>query len=112
MPRATKRDLIIELSNQSGQTHFEVEKSLDMFLDAITRHLEKGEGVVVRGFGTLDIRVAKSKIGRNPKRPGSEKLIPDRCVVRFRPSRELKEKVALVPVETIRGEARTDDQQE
>jgi nucleoid DNA-binding protein len=45
--------------------------------------------------------VAKAKIGRNPNRPQAEVKIPDRCVVRFKPGKELKDAVASLPTSQI-----------
>jgi hypothetical protein len=45
--------------------------------------------------------VAKGKVGRNPKQPNSDVMIPDRCVVRFKPSKELKIRVASVPIHQV-----------
>jgi DNA-binding protein HU-beta/integration host factor subunit alpha len=36
----------------------------------------------------------KAKIGRNPKNPAKDVVIPSRAAVRFKPGKELKEKVA------------------
>jgi nucleoid DNA-binding protein len=41
--------------------------------------------------------VAKAKVGRNPNKPEDSVIIPDRCVVRFKPGRELKAVVAALP---------------
>lgn len=101
MNSATKRDIIIELSDRGGKRHADVENALDGFLGVIFNSLAQGRHVTLRGFGTFEVCVAKSKIGRNPAIPGSEMRIPDRCVVKFRPSRELRERVAAVPVGNV-----------
>lgn len=101
MSSVNKRDIIIELSNQGGKRHVDVESSIEAFLEFLSKSLSQGRHVTLRGFGTFEVSVAKSKIGRNPNIPGSEMRIPDRCVVKFRPSRELKESVAKVPVEKV-----------
>lgn len=101
MSSLTKRDIIIELADEAGKTHSEVERSIDSVVGAIFDSLSVGRHVSLRGFGTFEVCVAKSKIGRNPNIPGSEVRIPDRCVVKFRPSKELKERVARVPVDKV-----------
>lgn len=101
MANVTKRDLVIALSNEGGHKHAEVEGVIERFVDLVSRSLAEGKDVTLRGFGTLEIRVAKAKIGRNPNRPGSDVRIPDRCVIRFKPGRELKERVARLPVDVV-----------
>lgn len=109
MANVTKRDLVIDLSNQAGLKQAQVEELLDNLVELISRRLAEGCDVSLRGFGTLEVRVAKSKIGRNPKRPGSEVLIPDRCMVRFKPGRELKDRVARLAVESFLSSRNTDE---
>ena len=101
MSSVTKRDIIIDLSNEGGKTHAEVENSIDALLGLVFDRLAEGRHVSLRGFGTFEVCVAKSKIGRNPNIPGSEVRIPDRCVVKFRPAQELKQRVARVAVEKV-----------
>ena len=45
-------------------------------------------------FGTFSIRKKKSRIGRNPKTK-EKKIISDREVVLFKPSKEFKEFINL-----------------
>ena len=97
MTTVTKRDIITELSDKTGLKHHQVAEVLDGLMEVITQKVEKGHDVTFRTFGTFEVCVAKSKIGRNPNKPQDEVLIPDRCVVRFKPGRELKERVAALP---------------
>ena len=101
MPTATKRDMITELSDQTGLKHHQVAEVIDGLVELIGKKMEQGHDVTFRKVGTFEVRVAKSKIGRNPNKPKDEVLIPDRCVVRFKPGRELKERVAKLPPESI-----------
>lgn len=94
MATVTKRDMITELSDLTGLKHHQVADVLDGLIDLIGKKAEQGHDVTFRTFGTFEVRVAKSKIGRNPNQPKNEVLIPDRCVIRFKPGRELKERVA------------------
>jgi nucleoid DNA-binding protein len=104
MSNITKRDLVIDLSNKSGLTQSQVVELVESFIGLASQRLSEGNNITLRGFGTFEVRVAKSKIGRNPHKPGSEVRIPDRCVIRFKPGRELKDAVARVPVEKVRGQ--------
>lgn len=103
MATVTKRELVNDLSNQTGMKQSDVAHLVDAFIEIVGNRLEEGHDVTFRTFGTFELRVAKSKIGRNPNKPASEVVIPDRCVVRFKPGRELKERVAALPPEKITG---------
>ena len=76
MATVTKRDLVIRLSNEVGMTQQEVLRILQKSLDLITAELAGGNTVVMRNFGTFEVRVTKAKVGRNPKDPGKEVPIP------------------------------------
>jgi len=98
MGTITKRDLVVQISDQTGLTQHQVFDVLQLFLDNITSHLAQNNEVVLRNFGTFEIRVAKAKIGRNPNAPAKDVPIPARSIVKFKPGKELKEKVAsLLP---------------
>ena len=98
MGTITKRDLVVQISDQTGLTQHQVFDVLQLFLDNITSHLAQNNEVVLRNFGTFEIRVAKAKIGRNPNDPAKDVPIPARAIVKFKPGKELKVKVAsLLP---------------
>jgi len=92
----TKRDIVVHVSNKTGLTQQEVSGVLQSTLDFITTSLANGNEVVMRNFGTFEVRRTKPKIGRNPNRQGTEMVIPPRAVVKFKPGKEMREKVAQV----------------
>lgn len=96
MGTITKRDLVVQISDQTGLTQAQVFDVLQLCLDNITSHLAQNNEVVLRNFGTFEIRVAKAKIGRNPNNPAKDVAIPARAIVKFKPGKELKEKVATL----------------
>ena len=49
----------------------------------------------------------KAKVGRNPKDPGKDVPIPPRAVVKFKPGKEMKEKVARI-LPAIQQQAQVD----
>ena len=93
MATVTKRDLVIKISNESGLTQQQVFSVLQELLDAVNASLAAGDEVVLRNFGSFQVRVTKAKVGRNPNQPGSDVAIPPRAVVKFKPGKELKEGV-------------------
>ena len=62
-------------------------------LDAIAAELIAGHSIELRKFGVFEIKVRKSRKGRNPNRPENEVVIPPRTVVKFRAGKELKDAV-------------------
>ena len=96
MATITKRDLVVRISNETGLTQQQVFDVVQRTLDAVTSDLAQGHTVVMRNFGTFEVRQTKAKVGRNPKNPGLEVPIPPRAVVKFKPGKEMKEKVAPV----------------
>ncbi len=111
MQTITKKELVAELSDTTGIKHADILAMLEAFMDLVSQHLAQGNEITLRTFGTFDLRVAKGKVGRNPKLPNSDVMIPDRHVVRFRPSKELKTSVAALPVHKMNGShvQQTDD---
>lgn len=101
MATVTKRELVGKLSDRMGVTQQVAAGWMEALLEELTDCLKKGHDVTFRTFGTFELRVAKGKLGRNPNRPEKVVQIPDRCVVRFRPGRELKEMVAELPPELL-----------
>jgi nucleoid DNA-binding protein len=96
MATVTKRDLVVRISNETGLTQQQVFDVLQKTLDAVTADLAQGHSVVMRNFGTFEVRQTKAKVGRNPKNPSQDVPIPPRAVVKFKPGKEMKEKVAPI----------------
>ncbi len=96
MATITKRDLVVKISNDTGQTQQQVFAVVQDFLDTVTGFLADGDEVVLRNFGAFQVRKTRAKVGRNPNKPGTDVIIPPRAVVKFKPGKEMKEKVAAL----------------
>lgn len=99
MATITKRELANKITDTLGSrgvkiTTQEVLEMIQVMIDETSEALARGDTVTMRKFGTFEVREMKAKIGRNPKSPGKEVVIPARAAVRFKPGNELKEKVA------------------
>lgn len=99
MATITKRELAIKITDQLGLkghelTQQDVLEVVQTLINEITASLAQGDTVVMRNFGTFLVREMKAKIGRNPKKPGKPVPIPARAAVKFKPGKEMKEKVA------------------
>ena len=98
MATVTKRDLVVKVSDETGLTQQQVFNVIQKTLDEVTSSLSDRNEVVLRNFGAFQVRRTKAKVGRNPNKPGTDVVIPPRAVVKFRPGKEMKEKVArLLP---------------
>tara|TARA_Y100001970_G_C13801204_1_gene635129 strand:- start:43 stop:333 length:291 start_codon:yes stop_codon:yes gene_type:complete len=85
----TKKEIINSLYMQLGFSKKILENILEDFLDILLKELMKNKIVKISKFGTFILRNKKSRIGRNPKTL-EKKIIQERNVILFRPSRELK----------------------
>ena len=87
-----KAELVEAISKVTRQTKAETERTLDAFIDVVTKNIQKKEGVKLVGFGAFGASERKARVGRNPQ-TGEEIQIPARTVPVFRPGKELKESV-------------------
>lgn len=105
MATITKRELVIKISDETGLRQGAVLDLIQRTLDAITEALANGDTVVIRRFGSFHVRETGAKVGRNPKKPAKDVVIPARATVKFKPANQLKAKVEpLLP--RLREEAR------
>ena len=107
MKTVTKRDLVVQISNETGMTQQQVFDVIQKTLDTITKTLSGGDEVVLRNFGSFQVRETKQKIGRNPNKPDTDVIIPPRAIVKFKPGKEMKERVANV-LHQIQNQETTD----
>ncbi len=89
----TKRDLIVQISIETGMVQSEVRELVQKTLDHICQSVSEGKTVELRNFGVFEVIVRKARIGRNPKTPASDAPIPPRAVVKFKPGKEMREAV-------------------
>ena len=89
----TKRDLVVKISKETGMIQSDVAEIVQKTLDSIAEDLIAGNTIELRNFGVFEIKIRKSRKGRNPNKPKNEVVIPERAVVKFRAGKELKEAV-------------------
>lgn len=99
MKTITKRELAMKITDRLGAnghkiTQQDVIEVIQTLIEEITESLAQGDTVVMRNFGAFQVREMKAKIGRNPKDPAKDVPIPARAAVKFKPGKEMKEKVA------------------
>ena len=84
-----RKDLINIVYMQIGFSKLISENLIEDFFSLITFNLKKEKKIKISKFGTFFVRSKKSRIGRNP-RTKEKKIISERKVVLFKPSKELK----------------------
>ena len=66
--RMTKSELIARLAEQNPSLyHRDLEQLVNTVFETITKALEVGDRVELRGFGAFSVRERKARIGRNPR---------------------------------------------
>ena len=85
----TKKDLVNLIYMQLGFSKQIAENLIDDFLLTISLNIKNEKKLKLSKFGTFSIREKKSRIGRNPKTK-EKKIISERKVILFKPSKEFK----------------------
>ena len=85
----TKKEIINSVFMQIGFSKKMSESILEDILNDIVKNLKEYKVVKISNFGTFHIRYKKKRVGRNPKTK-EEKIIKERNVVLFKPSKEFK----------------------
>jgi nucleoid DNA-binding protein len=96
----TKRDLVVRIAEETGLTQEQVLAVVQKTLDHISTALTEGKTIELRNFGVFEVKIRKSRVGRNPNAPEKDVQIPARAVVKFKPGKEMREAVlALTPAD-------------
>ena len=88
----TKKDIINSIYMQIGFSKNISENLLEDLLNTIVDNLKINKKLKISKFGTFSVRSKKKRIGRNPLTK-ENKVISDRNVVLFKPSKEFKDLV-------------------
>ena len=86
-----KNDLIKSIAQSAQISRVTAEMGLNGLLSALEAAMKEGQRVTLVGFGFSVVDRAP-RTGRNPK-TGETVPIPSRRVVRFRPGKELADKI-------------------
>lgn len=87
-----KLELISTLKNRADISKSESSEVVQIFFDAMTDALAKGERVEIRGLCSFFVKEYKSYTGRNPK-TGEKVTIAPKKLPFFKCGKELKERV-------------------
>ena len=90
----TKKDLVNAVYMQLGFSKQISEILIDDFFSTIILNVKSSNKLKLSKFGTFLIRKKSQRIGRNPKTK-EKKIISERKVVLFKPSKEFKDFINL-----------------
>lgn len=93
----TKIDIINLVAEDTGLSKVKAEEAVETIIATIKGTLQQGESIILRRFGSFQVRAKKARIGRNPK-TGEEAPISARKVVRFKSGKHFKEAMNGEPV--------------
>jgi integration host factor subunit alpha len=81
----TKADIARGIHQQAGVSEAEAADLFERVVQLLMSTLQRGEPIIITGFGRFTIRMKQPRKGRNP-RTGEVLIVPGRKVVTFRPS--------------------------
>jgi DNA-binding protein HU-beta len=87
-----KAELIQALSDKSGLSKVDTEKTLNAFIETVMDTVAKGEDVALVGFGTFKLAHRAAREGRNPA-TGESLHIEASVLPKFAPGAPFKNKV-------------------
>lgn len=88
----TKAGIVDSVYNRLDITKKDAKEYVETVLDTMKETLCEGEEIKLSGFGKFEVRAKGERVGRNP-RTGVEIKIPERCVLRFKVSQVLKDRL-------------------
>lgn len=84
-----KRELIALAAKETGVTQRDTRKVVDSLIKNMGDALKKDEAVTLLGFGVFSVKTRPDRNGYNPV-TGESIKIPERKVVKFKPSDTIK----------------------
>jgi integration host factor subunit alpha len=88
----TKANIVDAIHSDLGFPKNRSAELIEILLEQIKSTLEKGEDVLISGFGKFCVKNKKERRGRNPA-TGDDMMLSQRQVVTFRCSHLLREKI-------------------
>ena len=87
----TKSDIVAKV-NELGFTKKRSVAIIEDLMSIIKSSLEKGEDVLISGFGKFCVKEKQKRRGRNPA-TGADLILKERKIVTFKCSGKLREKI-------------------
>lgn len=96
MATVTKKELIDQIADATGQKRVAVKKVVQSFLDSIIVELGKGNRLEFRDFGVFEVKHRRARMAQNPKTLDPVRVPPKRTV-KFKIGRLMKQVLADDP---------------
>ena len=93
MATVTKKELIDQIADATGQKRVVVKKILQQFLDSVIVELGKSNRLEFRDFGVFEVKQRQARKAQNPKTL-EEVWVPEKRTVKFKPGRLMKQTLA------------------
>ena len=87
-----KAEMVQRIAQELGCTTAKAAAVVEAILTTIKASLQQGESVILRRFGTWQVRAKRARVGRNPK-TGAAAAIAARRVVRFTAGQPFKQAI-------------------
>jgi integration host factor subunit beta len=88
----TKKDIVRTISEEVGLTQQQTKDIVQKTFDAIIETLVHDGRIELRNFGVFEVRQRAARRARNP-RTGHQVEVPEKCVVTFKPGKEMEARV-------------------
>ena len=83
---------IIDSVSEKGYAKNQSTRMMEVILEIVKGALEKGEDVLISGFGKFCVKEKKRRRGRNPA-TGADLFLNERRIVTFRCSPKLRDRI-------------------
>lgn len=67
MGNITKKDLVEKIAERTGLTQVDTKIVVESFLESVSKSLQQGQNIEIRGFGRFKIKEKKARTARNPR---------------------------------------------
>ena len=88
----TKKEIVKQISDETGLTQLKTKEIVQKTFDAIMETLFEEGRIELRNFGVFEVKRRKARKARNP-RTGERVDVPPKSVVTFKPGKEMEEKI-------------------
>ncbi len=88
----TKADIVDSIKDQLGLSRKQSIETIEALLELMKKTMEKGEDVLISGFGKFCVKEKKERRGRNPA-TGENLMLSPRRVVTFKCSGKLRDQI-------------------
>src|SRR5919108_2460556 len=96
----TKKEIVKQISERIGLTQLKTKEVVQRTFDAIVDTLLEQGRIELRNFGVFEVKQRKARKARNP-RTGEKVDVPPKCVVTFKPGKEMEERVRQMQLKDV-----------